>query len=113
MELEYYFGGGAYNDYGVNIARAAGYSCTGPYNVPNVKGDSYCVYTNQPVGAPCAALACPRSTGASSRSWTSWPKIGMDPAAFRLRNCVRTGDDNPDRHGDAPGRPGGLHRQGH
>ncbi len=30
MEVAYYFGGGAYNDYGVNIARAAGYSCTGP-----------------------------------------------------------------------------------
>ncbi|RLB36311.1 MAG: xanthine dehydrogenase family protein molybdopterin-binding subunit, partial [Deltaproteobacteria bacterium] len=48
METEYYFGGGAYNDYGVNIARAGGYSCTGPYGIPNVKGDSYCVYTNMP-----------------------------------------------------------------
>jgi len=55
METRYYFGGGAYNDYGVNIARA------GIASIPT-----------SPSAAPCAALACPRSTGASSRSWTNW-----------------------------------------
>ncbi len=38
MENRFYWDGGAYTEYGVNIARAAGYSCTGPYEVPNVKG---------------------------------------------------------------------------
>ncbi|HEX5636011.1 MAG TPA: molybdopterin cofactor-binding domain-containing protein, partial [Gammaproteobacteria bacterium] len=50
MENKMYWDGGAYTEYGVNITRAAGYSGTGPYDVPNVKLDSICVYTNHPVG---------------------------------------------------------------
>jgi carbon-monoxide dehydrogenase large subunit len=93
METEYYFGGGAYNDYGVNIARAAGYSCTGPYDIPNVKGDSYCVYTNQPVGSAMRGFGMPEiHWGIEQIMDELAEKIGMDPADFRRRNCVRTGD---------------------
>ncbi len=52
MEHRYYWDGGAYTEYGVNVTRAGGYSGTGPYEMPNVKIDSYCVYTNHPVGGP-------------------------------------------------------------
>ncbi|HIE37691.1 MAG TPA: xanthine dehydrogenase family protein molybdopterin-binding subunit [Anaerolineales bacterium] len=93
METEYYFGGGAYNDYGVNIARAAGYSCTGPYDIPNVKGDSYCVYTNQPIGSAMRGFGMPEiHWGIEQIMDQLAEKIGMDPAEFRRRNCVRTGD---------------------
>ena len=47
-----YWDGGASTEYGVNITRAGGYSCTGPYDIPNVKADSYCVYTNNTIGGP-------------------------------------------------------------
>ncbi|MCK7483240.1 MAG: molybdopterin-dependent oxidoreductase [Candidatus Moduliflexus flocculans] len=50
---------GAYTEYGVNITRAAGYSSSGPYEVPNVKTDSYCVYTNHPVGGPMRGFGMP------------------------------------------------------
>ena len=46
MKTEYYWDAGAYTEYGVNIARAGGYSSTGPYEIPNVCADSYCCYTN-------------------------------------------------------------------
>jgi len=109
METEYYFGGGAYNDYGVNIARAAGYSCTGPYDIPNVKGDSYCVYTNLPIGSAMRGFGMPEIHWgieqimdqlarklALSKAGGACPEpaegIGIDPAEFRRRNCVRTGD---------------------
>jgi CO/xanthine dehydrogenase Mo-binding subunit len=93
METEYYFGGGAYNDYGVNIARAAGYSCTGPYDIPNVKGDSYCVYTNEPIGSAMRGFGMPEiHWGIEQIMDQLADKIGMDPAEFRRRNCVRTGD---------------------
>ncbi|GAI46777.1 unnamed protein product, partial [marine sediment metagenome] len=49
---KFYWDGGAYTEYGVNIARAGGYASTGPYDIPNVKADSICVYTNHPVGGP-------------------------------------------------------------
>jgi carbon-monoxide dehydrogenase large subunit len=93
METEYYFGGGAYNDYGVNIARAAGYSCTGPYRIPNVKGDSYCVYTNQPVGSAMRGFGMPEiHWGIEQIMDQLAEEIGMDRADFRRRNCVKTGD---------------------
>jgi CO/xanthine dehydrogenase Mo-binding subunit len=92
METQYYFGGGAYNDYGVNIARAAGYSCTGPYLIPNVKGDSYCVYTNQPIGSAMRGFGMPEiHWGIEQIMDQLAEKIDMDPAEFRRRNCVRSG----------------------
>ncbi len=93
METEYYFGGGAYNDYGVNIARAAGYSCTGPYLIPNVKGDSYCVYTNQPVGSAMRGFGMPEiHWGIEQIMDQLAEKVGLDPAEFRRQNCVKTGE---------------------
>lgn len=93
METRYYFGGGGFNEYGVNIARAAGYSCTGPYNIPNVKGDSYCVYTNMPIGGPMRGFGMPEIHWSIEQTIDHLAeKIGMDPAEFRRRNCVKTGD---------------------
>ena len=94
MELTYYFGGGAYNDYGVNIARAAGYSCTGPYDVPNVKADSLCVYTNYPVGSAMRGFGMPEiHWGLEQIMDRLAEEISMDPVEFRRLNCVRTGDE--------------------
>ncbi len=94
MEVTYYFGGGAYNDYGVNIARAAGYSCTGPYDVPNIKGDSYCVYTNHPIGSAMRGFGMPEiHWGIEQVMDKLAQEIGMDSAAFKRQNCVRTGDN--------------------
>ena len=91
METQYHFGGGAYNDYGVNIARAAGYSCTGPYLIPNVKGDSYCVYTNQPIGSAMRGFGMPEIHWGIEQIMDQLAKeIGMDPADFRRRNCVKS-----------------------
>ena len=36
QEIVYYWDGGAFTEYGANIARAAGYSSVGPYDVDNV-----------------------------------------------------------------------------
>ncbi len=47
-DLTYLFDSGGYADYAVNISRAAAIACTGPYNIPNVKCDSICTYTNHP-----------------------------------------------------------------
>ena len=92
METRYFFGGGAYNDYGVNIARAAGYSCTGPYLIPNVQGDSYCVYTNQPIGSAMRGFGMPEiHWGIEQIMDQLAERIGMDPADFRRRNCVKSG----------------------
>jgi CO/xanthine dehydrogenase Mo-binding subunit len=92
-ECAYYFGAGAFSDYGVNITRAAGYSCTGPYDVPNIKGDSCCVYTNTPIGSAMRGFGMPEiHWGLEQMMDRLAEKIGMDKVEFRRRNCVRSGD---------------------
>jgi carbon-monoxide dehydrogenase large subunit len=94
MQNTYYWDGGAYTEYGVNITRAAGYSSTGPYYVPNVHADSYCVYTNHPIGGPM------RGFGMAEIHWAIEQhidrlaaKLGLDPVQVRLRNCLKGGDE--------------------
>jgi CO/xanthine dehydrogenase Mo-binding subunit len=93
MENRYYWDGGAYTEYGVNITRAAGYSCTGPYSVPNVSADSYCVYTNHPVGGPMRGFGMPEMhSGLEQCIDELAEKVGMDKVEFRRLNCIKTGD---------------------
>jgi CO/xanthine dehydrogenase Mo-binding subunit len=91
MENRFYWDGGAYTEYGVNIARAAGYSCTGPYEVPNVKGDSYCVYTNHPVGGPMRGFGMPEMHAGLEQCMDELAlQIKMDAVEFRKINCLKT-----------------------
>ncbi len=92
MDNQFYWDGGAYTEYGVNITRAAGYSCTGPYEVPNVKADSYCVYTNHPVGGPMRGFGMPEMHAGLEQCIDELAlQIGMDPVEFRRINCLKTG----------------------
>jgi CO/xanthine dehydrogenase Mo-binding subunit len=92
MENRFYWDGGAYTEYGVNITRASGYSSSGPYEVPNVKTDSYCVYTNHPVGGPMRGFGMPEMhTGLEQCIDELALAIGMDAVQFRRLNCLKTG----------------------
>jgi carbon-monoxide dehydrogenase large subunit len=92
MEVRFYWDGGAYTEYGVNITRASGYSSTGPYEVPNVKTDSYCVYTNHPVGGPMRGFGMPEMHSGLEQCIDELAlAIQMDPVQFRKINCVKTG----------------------
>jgi carbon-monoxide dehydrogenase large subunit len=96
MENTFYWDGGAYTEYGVNITRAAGYSCTGPYEVPNVKADSYCVYTNHPVGGPMRGFGMPEMHAGLEQCIDELAlKMGMDVVEFRRRNCLKGGSILP------------------
>jgi CO/xanthine dehydrogenase Mo-binding subunit len=92
MENKFYWDGGAYTEYGVNITRAAGYSSTGPYEVPNVKTDSYCVYTNHPVGGPMRGFGMPEMHAGLEQCIDELAQeIGMDAVEFRRRNILTGG----------------------
>jgi CO/xanthine dehydrogenase Mo-binding subunit len=93
VDNKYFWDGGAYTEYGVNITRAGGYSSTGPYNVPNVRVDSVCTYTNHPVGGPMRGFGMPELHVGLEQSMDALAhKIGMDPVAFRRKNCIKGGD---------------------
>ena len=92
MEIEYIWDAGAYADYGVNIGRAAGYSCTGPYEVPNIKADSYTVYTNHPYATAYRGFGHVEFHWATERQMDLVARaIDMDPVEFRLKNAALPG----------------------
>jgi carbon-monoxide dehydrogenase large subunit len=92
MENKFYWDAGAYTEYGVNITRASGYSSTGPYEVPNVTTDSYCVYTNHPVGGPMRGFGMPEMHAGLEQCIDELAQeIGMDQVEFRRLNCLKDG----------------------
>ncbi len=92
VENRFYWDAGAYTEYGVNITRASGYSSSGPYEVPNVKTDSYCVYTNHPVGGPMRGFGMPEMHAGLEQCIDELAlQIGMDAVVFRKLNCLKTG----------------------
>ncbi len=93
VETRFYWDGGAYTEYGVNITRASGYSSTGPYRVPNVRTDSYCVYTNHPVGGPMRGFGMPEFHAGLEQCIDDLAvEVGLDRVAFRKLNCIQGGD---------------------
>ena len=93
LENTMYWDGGASTEYGVNITRAGGYSCTGPYDIPHVKADSYCVYTNNVIGGPYRGFGMSElHTGIEQCVDQLAEAIGMDKVKFRLLNAVQDGD---------------------
>ncbi len=91
-EIEFIWDTGPYADYAVNVGRASGYSCTGPYEVPNLKGDSITVYTNHPYGTAFRGFGHVPFHWAIERQMDLVAReIGMDPVEFRLKNAATPG----------------------
>ena len=93
MENTMYWDGGGYTEYGVNITRAGGYSSSGPFDIPNVKTDSLCIYTNHPVGGAYRGFGMAElHTGIIQVMDELSEKIGMDKVEFLKRNGVQKDD---------------------
>jgi len=91
-EVELFWDAGAYTEYGVNMTRSGGYCASGPYLIPHMKVDSYCVYTNHPVGGPMRGFAMPEIHWAIEQQMDILAeKLGIDPLEFRLINALREG----------------------
>ncbi len=92
-DLLFLYDSGAYADYAVHISRAGGFSCTGPYRIPNVKSDSLCVYTNHPYATAFRGFGHVEMTYAVERGMEKLAEaLGMDPLELRLKNAIRAGD---------------------
>ncbi|MEO0563629.1 MAG: xanthine dehydrogenase family protein molybdopterin-binding subunit, partial [Chloroflexota bacterium] len=83
---------GAYNYTSNKVMGNANMMATGPYVIPNIKLDTYGVYTNniptgafRGFGAPQGAMA---SEGQMNRLAEA---LGMDPLELRRRNCFQEG----------------------
>ncbi|MGH6673587.1 MAG: xanthine dehydrogenase family protein molybdopterin-binding subunit [Xanthobacteraceae bacterium] len=95
---EVLWNGGAYADIGPRVTQKSGFTSPGPYDIDNVRIDSYELYTNRtPAGAlrgfgiPQLAWAYESHTDLLAR------ELKLDPVAFRRDNILR--DDRPQASG--------------
>ena len=92
IESEVIGDAGAYNYTSNKVLANAQLTASGPYEVDNIRIDTYAVYTNnipsgafRGFGAPQALLA---AEGQVNRLADA---LGMDPLEIRLKNCIREG----------------------
>lgn len=96
MQIKTYLGGGAYAGTGFLVTRNCGFAAVGTYDIPNLKFDSYGVYTNLPIAGSF------RGFGNSQLIFAIESLIedivmdqDWDPIAFREQNTMEEGDENP------------------
>ncbi|WP_299028861.1 xanthine dehydrogenase family protein molybdopterin-binding subunit [uncultured Thermanaerothrix sp.] len=92
-EVELIADGGAYAYTSTKVLGNATLLCTGAYNIPNVKVDSYAVYTNNiPTGA-FRGFGGPQAIFAAESQMNKLAEaLGMDPVEIRMRNLLDEGD---------------------
>jgi aldehyde oxidoreductase len=83
---------GAYGSVGDAVLfRSATFGC-GPYVVPNVKLDTYAVFTNNPPAGAMRGFGSPEAAFAADCQMDQVAKhLGIDPLELRLRNALEEG----------------------
>ena len=83
---------GAYASSGPAVTHKGMFHCTGPYNVANVKGRSYTVYTNNTYAGAMRGFGTTQMAFAyESQMDILAYKLGMNPFEFRKLNAYDTG----------------------
>jgi len=91
-EVEVIADGGAYAYTSTKVLGNATLMCTGPYEIPNVKVDSYAVYTNNIPGGAFRGFGGPQGAFAAETQMNRLAEaLGMDPVEIRLQNVLREG----------------------
>ncbi|GAB6137880.1 xanthine dehydrogenase family protein molybdopterin-binding subunit [Halanaerobaculum tunisiense] len=87
---------GAYASSSPAVVHKGLYHCTGPYNVENVKGASYAVYTNNTyTGAMRGFGATQMAFAYDSQMDIIAQRLGMDRTKLRLQNAYEIGSTTP------------------
>jgi CO/xanthine dehydrogenase Mo-binding subunit len=67
-------------------------TCSGPYEIPNVKADIDGVYTNNPPSGAFRGFGAPQALFAAEMQMAKLAQaLGVDPVELRLRNLLREG----------------------
>jgi CO/xanthine dehydrogenase Mo-binding subunit len=92
-EVEVVADGGAYAYTSSKVLGNATLMCTGPYLIPNVKVDSYAVYTNHIPNGAFRGFGGPQGAFAAEQQVNRLAEaLGMDPVEIRMRNLLDEGD---------------------
>ena len=91
-ECEVWWNGGAYADIGPRITQKSGFTAPGPYDIENVRIDSYALYTNLPPAGALRGFGIPQLVWAyESHADMIARELALDPVEFRRRNMLRDG----------------------
>lgn len=91
-EVDVFADGGAYIYTSPKVLGNATLMCTGPYSIPNIKVDTYAVYTNNIPNGAFRGFGGPQGAfEAESQMNKLAEKLGMDPVEIRMKNLLRTG----------------------
>src|SRR5208282_536041 len=91
-KCEVWWNGGAYADIGPRVAQKSGFTAAGPYDIDNVKIDSYALYTNRPPAGALRGFGVPQLVWAyESHTDLIARELGIDPVEFRKKNIMREG----------------------
>ncbi|NIQ39471.1 MAG: molybdopterin-dependent oxidoreductase [Proteobacteria bacterium] len=89
---------GAYTSLNSYVVDKHCYLATGPYFVPNVYIQGYCVYTNKPPASSMRGFGVTPATFATEVQISKVAEaIGIDPWEIRFINAYRKGDQTPTR----------------
>jgi len=92
MEAELIGDTGAYASWATNVMRKAGVHITGPYYIPNVKVDSYAVYTNNPYAGAMRGFGATQVPIAHEQQMDILAeRLGLDPISIRMINAFEKG----------------------
>ncbi len=91
-DVEVIADGGAYVYTSPKVLGNATLMCTGPYEIPNVRVDSYAVYTNNLPNGAFRGFGGPQGAFAAETQMNRLAEtLGMDVVEIRLRNVLREG----------------------
>jgi CO/xanthine dehydrogenase Mo-binding subunit len=91
-DVEMVADGGAYAYTSTKVLGNATLMCTGPYEIPNVKVDSYAVYTNNIPAGAFRGFGGPQGAFAAEMQMNRLAEaLEMDPVEFRLNNILQEG----------------------
>jgi len=89
---EVFWNGGAYADIGPRVTQKSGFTSPGPYDIENVRIDSYELYTNRTPAGALRGFGIPQLVWAyESHTDLVARALNIDPVAFRRDNILRDG----------------------
>jgi CO/xanthine dehydrogenase Mo-binding subunit len=92
MEGEIYGDTGAYASLGAAVIRKCGLILTGPYYIPNIKVDTFCVYTNNPPAGAFRGFGIVQGAFAHESLMDMLAEsLGRDKWEFRYQNALEPG----------------------
>lgn len=96
LEGENYVDHGPYSEFGDLLTMRLSQFMGAGYGIPNIRNNSYCVFTNHAWGSAFRGYGAPQSfMGVDTAIDVLADKMGMDPFELRYRNVYRPGDTTP------------------